>query len=46
MTEYRNPKVTTPKSSGSSIGKWIGIAVAVLVAILLLMWMLGALGQR
>jgi len=42
MSEYRNPKVTTPEDSASSIGKWIGIAVAVLVAILVLMWMFGA----
>lgn len=42
MTDYRNPKVTTPQNKGSSVGKWVSIAIAALVAILLLMWALGS----
>lgn len=42
MTDYRNPKVTTPQNKSSSVGKWVGIAVAVLIALLLLMWAMGS----
>ena len=38
MADYRDPKVTTPKS-GSSAGKWIGIILAILVIALLVWWL-------
>ena len=40
MSNYRDPKVTTTEEK-SSVGKWIGIAVAVILALLLLAWLLG-----
>jgi hypothetical protein len=42
MTNYQDPKVTTPIQGKRSVGKWIGIAVVVIVALLLLAWLMGA----
>lgn len=39
MTDYRDPKVTTPKSGGSNTGKWLAIALAVLLLLLLAWWL-------
>lgn len=39
MSDYRDPKVTAPKSATSSPWTWIGIAVAVLVILLLIWWL-------
>ncbi|WP_299823000.1 hypothetical protein [uncultured Jannaschia sp.] len=44
--DFRNPKIQdTGKKSSGGIGKWIGITVAALVVFLLLLWLLGALGN-
>ena len=39
MTDYRDPKVTTPTRTSGGMGTWIGIAVAVVVALLLVYWL-------
>lgn len=45
MSNYRDPKVTTTESK-SSVGKWIGIAIAVILALLLLAWALGSFDEQ
>lgn len=45
MSNYRDPKVTTPTKNKSQMGKWIGVVLAVILALLLLAWLLGALGN-
>lgn len=47
MADYRDPKVTTPKSkssAGGGVGRWIAIAAAAIVVLLLLAWLLGWFG--
>ncbi|NDV87106.1 hypothetical protein GTW51_10370 [Aurantimonas aggregata] len=45
MSNYRDPKVTTTENK-SSVGKWIGIAIAVILALILLAWALGSFDEE
>ena len=40
MSDYRNPKVTTPKDDKNKMMKWIMYAIAAIIIILLLVWWL------
>lgn len=44
MSNYRDPKVTTPDKK-SSMGKMIGIALAVILGLIVLAWALGTFDE-
>ena len=45
MTDYRDPKVTTPRGGRAAMTRWIGLAVGAVVVLVLLGWLLGGSGE-